>query len=140
MMENDTLSGEARLRARRTKFFTFVGAGIGIAFVAGIFSGMFTSLIEDEVMPTWSIWPVLIAGATAFGWFSYRYYQKIDELDLADNLWANTIGLYFYVAVTPCWVLLNELRLVPPPHHIGMLFATIGVAMIAYLVRKLGLR
>lgn len=140
MMQSEPLSGEARLRARRTKFILFVGAGIAIAFIGGVFSGVFAALIEDAVIPAWTIWPLLAAVVAGFSWFTYRYYQKVDELDLADNLWANTFGLYFYIFAAPTWFLLNHLGQVPPPHHLGLLLATIGVAMLAYLIRKLRLR
>ena len=73
-------------------------------------------------------------------WISKLYFQKVDELDLADNLWASLMGLYFYFAALPVWWVVNEAGLTRYPNQWTIYIATLAFTFAAYLARKLGWR
>ena len=141
MTDNDTaLSGEARLKAKRNAFFRYFGLALLAGFVAGMLSGVAAALVEDGILPR----GVLIAlwGATVglFVWFCRDYFRRIDELDLMDNLWTSTIGLYGYVMVFGTWYLFHEIGMAPPIDQIAVMLATLAITTVAYIARKLGWR
>lgn len=133
-------SGEARLKARRNKFWTFVFAALVVAAIAGFASGFLVALIEDGSVPGLAVIPILVITVSGFVWFSYRYYKKVDELDLADNLWANTFGIYFFIITPAGWQMLHDAGLTGPPHLWTIWIGGILVAGIAYGIRKLNFR
>jgi len=137
---NPAGSGEARLKARRNKFWTFVLAASVVAAIAGFASGFLIALIEDGSVPRFAAIPILVIAASGFVWFSYRYYKKVDELDLADNLWANTFGIYFFIITPAGWQILNHAGLTGPPDLWTIWIGGILFAGIAYGIRKLGFR
>ncbi|QZH74852.1 MAG: hypothetical protein JY451_14570 [Erythrobacter sp.] len=138
--DQTALSGEARLKARTRKFWTFLALGFALSLAIGFFTGTAGALYEGGTLPGWTIyalWGVALAG---FSWFTWEYFRRVDELDLMDNLWAAIIAFYFYVLAMPSWWLFNDLGLAPEPDHIVIYFSTVLVMFIAYGLRKLGLR
>jgi undecaprenyl pyrophosphate phosphatase UppP len=134
------VSGEMRLKKRKRAFWMFVGIGCLAAAIAGFASGFVGAKVEQGMLPDWAILLIMAVVSCAFIWFSYTYYKKVDELDLTDNLWANTFGLYAYVIMAAGWVILQEAGIVGPPQHWPILIVTLLVALIAYTARRLGLR
>ncbi len=133
-------AGEARLKARRSAFWRYFGMALLIAFAAGMMSGVAAAMVENSVLPEWvliGLWAITIAW---FAWFCRDYFRRIDELDLMDNLWASTIGLYGYVVVFGSWFLFHDVGIAPPPDQIAIMLATLAIATAAYIARKLGWR
>lgn len=129
-------SGEQRHRARRRAFWSFSLAGIVIALPVGMSLGY---LLRQGAEGDYSIAAALIAVALAvagFVWFSIGYYRRIDELDLADNLWAGFIALHVLLVAYPIWKMLELLRLAPPPSPDLLWLGTIGASFTAYGWRK----
>ena len=67
-------------------------------------------------------------------------YQKailrVDELELADNLWGSLIGFYVYAFGFPTWWALNWLGVAPAPDHWMIFAAAVVSATAAYALRK----
>ena len=63
-------------------------------------------------------------------------FTAVDEVEVADNLWASLIGFYAYAILFPAWWLLSRIRLAGPPDQ----WVIYGVAMLtataAYAYRK----
>ncbi|GAA4643838.1 hypothetical protein GCM10023115_17980 [Pontixanthobacter gangjinensis] len=133
-------SGEQKLARRKRSFWSFVLLGTVIAGVAGFASGFVTSRVEQGLISEWAIYPILAVTIIGFIWFSYLYYMRIDELDLMDNLWGNTIGMYAYVIITTSWMLFEQAGITGAPQHWPILTATVAISLIAYTARRLGLR
>lgn len=141
MTDTDTtLSGEARLKAKRFAFFRYFGLAMLAGFIGGMMSGVAAAMVEEGILPI----GVLIAlwGATValFVWFCRDYFRRVDELDLLDNLWASTIGLYGYVVVFGSWYLFHQVGIAPAPDQIAIMLATLAITTAAYIARKLGWR
>ncbi len=137
---NATLTGEQRLKSRRNRFLRFCAIGVFAAMLVGFFSGMSTQWFRDGTIPIWLLFGMLIAAVAGFVYFTYDYYRRVDELDLLDNLWANTVGLYGYFIVLGSWYFLHDAGLVIPTDHFAITVATLAILFIAYGVRKLGIR
>ena len=141
MTETDVAgSGEARLRTRRNAFLRYFALMLLAGFVAGMLSGVAAAMVEAGTLPQGvliGLWAITVA---LFAWFCRDYFRRIDELDLMDNLWASTIGLYGYLVVFASWYLFHDIGLAPPPDQVAVVLATLGITTAAYLARKAGLR
>ncbi|MGB3796347.1 MAG: hypothetical protein WA957_08585 [Alteraurantiacibacter sp.] len=136
----DNLSGEARLRSRRNRFWTFCIMGFAVAIVAGFVTGYAANLFGDGVLPSWSLFLLWGITQASFTWFTWSYFRRIDELDLLDNLWAALVAFYFYFVAMPSWWLFHDVGLAPEVDHLAIYFATAVVMFATYVLRKLGLR
>jgi hypothetical protein len=109
---------------------------LGIGFV----SGYTVDLVATGTLPPFTVYAFLALGLAGFCWFSYDYFRRVDELDLADNLWASLFGLYFYICALPCWTFLYDAQLAPEPNNWAIYIATFAFTFIVYSIRKLGWR
>ena len=137
---SDPQSGEARLKARRNAFLRYFGLIMVAGFIAGMMSGVAAALVEEGILPTSvliALWSVTVA---LFACFCRDYFRRVDELDLLDNLWASTIGLYGYLVVFGTWYLFNQVGIAPEPDQVAVMLATLAITTLAYLARKLGWR
>ena len=130
-------SGELRLKQRRRTFIRFALLGMAAALGAGFALGW---TLGADMMQPWLAILGMIALAALFAWFTVEYFRRIDELDLLDNLWASTVGAYFYALALPAWYLAHEAGAAPPIDHWLIYGATFTAVLIAYIARKLGVR
>jgi len=139
MAETESVSpstGEERLRRRRWDFWTYSIAGLAVALPVGLSVGyLMRKGVDGVYSPAAALGAMAIASA-AFVWFSIGYYRRIDELDLADNMWAAFIAVHGLLIGYPAWLLTSVLGLAPPPTAEGLFFGTIGATFIAYGWRK----
>ena len=141
MTDNDTsLSGEARLKAKRNAFFRYFGLALLAGFIVGMISGVAAAMVEYGSLPKSVLIGLWTGSMVLFVWFCRDYFRRIDELDLMDNLWASTIGLYGYVMVFGTWYLFHEIGMAPPIDQIAVMLATLAITTAAYIARKLGWR
>ncbi len=131
------VSGEERLKKRKRSFWTFVGLGMIIAATAGFGSGMIGSYVERGEIPVWVLLTSMFVIATGLCWFTYRYCMRIDEVDLQDNLWANTFGLYAYIISVMSIMVLEDSQIIEPVGHFPISVITIAVVLIVYLIRRM---
>ena len=132
--------GQQRLHTRRRKLIRLVAlATLGFT-VLGAATGFIAAMTEGTRLPSWTVMPLVAAAVIGLAIFSVVYFRRIDEVDLADNLWASLIGLYFYGAAFPAWEFLNTIGSLPPVHGWGLWGATMVVALLAYVARRTGLR
>lgn len=134
------LSGEARLKAQRNRFWSFCAAGLAVAVAVGFGTGWVSDLFLQGKLPGWSMYLAWGLALTSFAWFTRIYFRRVDELDLLDNLWACMIGFYFYAIAMPSWWLFASLGLAPEVNHIMIYLAAFVITFAAYGFRKLGLR
>lgn len=134
------ISGEQKHNSRRKSFVRYLVIALLAALVIGFGNGILVGMAVDGTLPAAVVVALVIIMAVGFIWFCFDYFKRIDELDLADNLWASVIGLYAYVMAFPSWTWLHDAGLVGPPDQWAIWVGTIAVATIAYLARKLGLR
>ena len=134
------LTGEQRLKERRRKYLRYITIALLLGFFAGVFSGWLVGAYENGEIGLWLPLTATAASIIAIVWFTYDYFQRVDELDLMDNLWSHLIGLYGGVITYAAWFLLADLSLTPEPTAIGVVAALLGFTFLAYGARKLGWR
>lgn len=133
-------SGEARLQSRRTAFVRYVVLSIALAFVVGAVSGVSAFFVEEGAFPAWLFIAAWLAAVVAMIWFTRDYFRRIDELDLIDNLWASTIGLYVFVIAYSSWFVFDLAGLGSEPDSKTLFVIVLIATGIAYGLRKLGWR
>jgi len=133
--------GEQLHARRRRKFWIILGSLALLGAIAGFFSGFTVGLADAKgaevsagMRALGAAGILLLAAATAFG--SWKFFTSVDEVEVADNLWASLIGFYAYAILFPAWWLLARIRLIGSPDE----WVIYGVAMLtataAYLYRK----
>lgn len=142
MPDQRTPQGEGeRLHARqRRRFWALIGALAVIGFIAGMVGSYALIVAEDggAGSPT-ALWVGVVGVAAAvllFIYGSWRFFVSVDEVELADNLWASLIGFYAYAIMLPAWWALAALGAVPGPDQWVIYGTSVGVAFAAYLIRK----
>lgn len=133
-------SGEARLRARRSAFWRYVGIVFAASLAVGIATGVAGGLVSKGILPAALLIALWLLTMIGFAWGTRDYFRRIDEVDLQDNLWASTIGLYVYMATLGSWFVFHEVKLLPEPHDLIIAAITLSAVLIAYGIRKLGAR
>ncbi len=135
-----SLSGEARLKARRLRFARYVGLAMLAGFAGGIATGQIGALVVSgavSVSVLVALWAALLIAAL---WFTRDYFRRIDELDVLDNLWSSTIALYAFFAAAASWYVFHDLGIAAPPRFEVLAIFTFAMQIIAYAARKLGWR
>ena len=133
--------GERLYAAQRKRFWTVIGVlallGLVTGFVAGFVSG-FADARGMTVEPLYGT--VGAAGvvlmAILFAYFSWRFFVAVDEVEVADNLWASLIGFYAYAILFPAWWALARLGKAPEPDDWTIFGAAMVTATVAYAIRK----
>lgn len=134
------MSGEARLKARRRKYWTYFAIAMLASVMGGLVSGFSTKLYENGIIPVWMPIVAIVAVFSALAWACWDYFKRIDEIDLMDNLWAHTIGFYVGIIAFGVWFLIADLGVVPSPPGIAIAAIMLVATGIAYGLRKLNIR
>ena len=137
-------TGERVHAEQRKRFWLILGwlalFGAIVGFAAGLF-GAYEDRI-DFASPTGiaaiAVLTLLYLGIAVFG--SWRFFRSVDELELADNLWASLFGFYTYALIFPAWWVAGRLESIPEPDQWVLYLASVGVATVTYFFRKWQLR
>lgn len=141
MTDNDTLSsGEERLRKRRRAWWRYLALAFAASVVVGFATGFLTGSYESGAVPLWLPIGVGVLVLVLLAWFTRDYFRRIDEFDLMDNLWAHLIGMYAAISLFAGWYFLADLGLAEHPSALPIVVAMLVFTMLAYGLRKLGLR
>lgn len=138
----DDLSGEARERRQRRRFWLVLGTiALVSAPVGGIVgfkvggNGLDLPGAVDSLAPGLLIlFALLYALSILVG--TVLFTRVIDEVELADNLWASAVGFYFYGLVFPCWWLLAKAGLLPAVNDWLLFVMTYFAGVAGYFWRK----
>ena len=133
--------GERLHSARRRHFWLLLGGLALLGAVAGFFTGFLHGhdeagggAVDPSVATMGAVGVVVMAIAVAYA--SWRFFVTVDELEVADNLWASLIGFYAYAILFPAWWALWRLGRVSEPDDWAIFGTSMIVACVAYLVRK----
>lgn len=135
--------GERLSRTRRLWFWGTLAGLFVLSGVAGFVTG-FTEPREGwlpilKSMP-WLVYLGLGALVASFVAGSWLFFRQVDELEVADNLWASMLGLYVYAVLLPVWWALWTLDMASEPDQWAIYAATLIAAAVVYIYRKLRLR
>ena len=135
-------TGAAKYRAKQRRFwmiYAVAALGFGIlggvmGFPVGYAEGIGAPVQDFVPAPlAWALVAILLIGFLAF---SYFYFTRVDEVEVQHNLWANSIGLYFYFSIYGAWLALYLLGAVPAVDGLIVFGATWAVIIFAYTVRR----
>ena len=133
--------GERLHAKRRRQFWIILGWLFVLGAVGGFFTGFFAGFTDASggvVNPTLQalagVGILVFAAAAAFG--SWRFFVSVDEVEVADNLWASLIGFYAYAILFPTWWALWKARLADEPNQWAIYGAAMLIATAAYAFRK----
>jgi hypothetical protein len=132
--------GERLEAQRRKRFWTILGALFVLGGVAGFATGFLAGFNDAReggsagYMTAGTIGVVILVVGAAYG--SWKFFQNVDEVEIADNLWGSLIGLYVYALLFPAWWALNLLGQAPVPDDWTIFGASMFSAVAVYLYRK----
>jgi hypothetical protein len=139
--DHEVGEGERLHAQRRRRFWLTIIGLAGLGLVSGFLSGFIAGYADARnasVEPLYgtvgAIGAVLMAIAVAYG--SWRYFENVDELEVADNLWGSLIGFYAYAILFPLWWALWKLKKAPEPNDWTILTVAIVVSLLVYVIRK----
>lgn len=145
-MRDDQLSGEARERDQRRKFWkvlaiiAVVGMPVGAVFGYQFAHHGFEPGAAIAAIPPWLLVVAALLYVVSIVWGTWKFLKVIDEVELHDNLWASTAGFYFYGLAFPLWWALHAAGVVGEPNDWAIFGATIVAGLLAYGLRKANLR
>jgi hypothetical protein len=130
-----TFAGEARSRRRRRIFYAI----FLFALILGLAVGVGMGLAEDGDLKfsSTTAWSLAAVGALLIGGFSIWFYKWADEVEVKDNLWANTVALHVAFAVGVPWAFLAEMGHAPSVSAIMLFLLMAGSAALYYTAVKL---
>jgi hypothetical protein len=132
--------GERLEALRRKRFWTILGALLVLGVVAGFATGFLAGFNDAReggsagYMTAGTIGVVILIVGAAYG--SWKFFQNVDEVEIADNLWGSLIGLYVYALLFPAWWALSLLGQAPEPDDWVIFGASMLSAVAVYLYRK----
>jgi hypothetical protein len=68
--------------------------------------------------------------ATAF------WLRRVDEVEIADQLWASFVGLNGFFITAICWEILAAANAAPPVHRSALYVGTAAVTAVTYFWRR----
>ena len=139
--DHEVGEGERLHDQRRRRFWLTIAGLAGLGLVSGFLSGFIAGYADARnatVEPLYgtvgAVGAVLMAIAVAYG--SWRYFENVDELEVADNLWGSLVGFYAYAILFPLWWALWKLKQAPEPNDWTILTVAIVVSLLVYVIRK----
>ena len=133
--------GERLHEERRKRFWTILAWLMVVGMLSGAVAGFVMAEADHgrsalsrggAAAATASI--IAVAIAVIFG--SWRFFKQVDEVEVADNLWASLIGFYAYGILFPAWWLMSRLKLLREPDQWLLYGGVMIIATIAYAYRK----
>ena len=140
--------GERLLAARRRRFWTIIAVMVASGALVGFFSGMYAgytdaqrekggiAALEPSDFPVLLRFAAVLVAVLAFAALTWWFVRSVDELEIADNLWASTTGLYAYSIAFPAWWALWKLEVTREPDDWTIYAATLVITGLVYLWRK----
>lgn len=134
--------GERLETSRRRKFWRALGGIMIVGMIVGGAAGFFAAtegVPPDQawtMMPDWLAVAIIGAGLIAFNIGCWAFMRSIDEVELADNLWASTVSYYVYAMLFPTWWALAKAGVTTEPNHWLIFAISLGSGMGFYLWRK----
>jgi len=128
-------AGEARaLRRRRVSAAIFV-----FSLLLGVAVGVSMGMAEEGglKLTLQSAWGLAAAGALLIAGFSVWFYRWVDEVEVQDNLWANTVGLHVGLVVGVPWAFLAHLGHAPQVNLSILFLFIVGSTALYYTAVKL---
>ena len=132
--------GERLEAQRRKRFWTILGALLVLGGIAGFATGFLAGVNDAReggsaaYKAVGTIGVVILVFGAAYG--SWKFFQNVDEVEIADNLWGSMIGLYVYALLFPAWWALHLLGQVGEPDDWMIFGASMLSAVAVYLYRK----
>ena len=102
-----TSSGEARSRRRRRVFYAICLFSLLLGLATGL--GLGLAKDGDLEFSRMTAWSFAAIGGPLIGGVSFWFYKWADEVEVKDNLWANTFGMHVAFAVGVPWAILAEM-------------------------------
>ena len=139
-LKETSISGEEKLRARNTKISLYAILMAAAGLSSAVLAAEAVKLVVDGTLPIAALYAVLAVMLGIFIWLTVEYFRRVEELDLLDNLWANTFGFYTILACAVGWAFINQAGAAPPPN--GFVLIAVGAigSVAGYIIRKLGWR
>lgn len=127
--------GETRTHRRRRIFAAIVVFSLLLGVTVGVGMGM----AEDGglKLTLQTAWALAAAGALLIAGFSVWFYRWVDEVEVQDNLWANTVGLHVGLVVGAPWAFLAHLGHVPEVNLFLLVVLILGSTALYYTAVKL---
>jgi hypothetical protein len=127
--------GDVRAPDRRRIVYTIIVLSLLLGSAVGVGMVMFKGgALKFTPVTAWSLAALaalLIAGLSA--WF----YRWVDEVEVKDNLWANTVGLHVGFAIGAPWVFLADMGHAPEVSASILLLIIVGSGALYYTAVKL---
>ncbi len=139
MTTQDTSSpltaGEVRARRRRR----VLSAIFFFSLILGLAAGFGMGLAEDGGLrlSRTTAWSLAALVGLSIGGFSIWFYKWVDEVEVKDNLWANTVGMHIAFAVGVPWAILAEMGHAPALSLSLILLLMAGSAALFYAAVKI---
>jgi hypothetical protein len=130
-----TSAGEARSRGRRRIFYAIFLFSLFLGLVGGVSMGLTED--GDLKFSSTTAWSLAAFGALLIGGFSIWFYKWADEVEVKDNLWANTVALHVAFAVGVPWAFLAEMGYAPGVSPVILFLIMAGSAALYYTAVKL---
>ena len=132
--------GERLHAQRRRRFWLILSALFVLGGAAGFATGFLTALNEGREGGSAGYATAATIGVAIFvlggAYGSWKFFQNVDEVEIADNLWASLVGLYVYALLFPAWWALSKLDQAPEPDDWTIFGASMVSAVAVYLYRK----
>ncbi|APE28716.1 hypothetical protein BMF35_a1887 [Aurantiacibacter gangjinensis] len=122
------------------RYLRFCAIGYAIAAAVGVASGFLSDQFESGAIAGWVIVALWVLAVAGFAWFSVEYFRRVDELEIAHQLWAGTIALYVYLFGAPSIWFFEDIGLLIGVPHYAIYLVTGATFILVYGWRRLGLR
>lgn len=129
-------TGERRLRTQEFRRATPMAVLIALGAAAG--AGL--ALAEKgrlASLPPALLWIAVGLLAAGSALTLVLWLRRVDEVEIADQLWSSFVALQAFFIGAVCWEVLATAGAAPPVNRYTIYFATAGVSLAAYLWRRL---